>query len=125
MDFWLKWGGIAALCIGACVLVWGLWAKFVVEPYREEGRAEMRPIIATLEAHVTELTTALEKQSAAVREYQTAAARRLAAANAAKKRAEAQVEALRGKVEELENAKPAYPNDPCRSACKLIEEAIL
>jgi hypothetical protein len=114
---------VPVLCVAAIALAgWyatRLWDTHVGEPYREAGRAELRP---QLEESNRQLLTAhdiIKRQSAAVYRYEEATKKRLAAAALALRESQGVVATLQAKAKEVA-ALPQPTGDPCVSACTLL-----
>jgi hypothetical protein len=80
--------------------------------------------VGELEARIAQADAALAKQSEAVRQAKADGERRLAAVEAARRKAEAGTAALAADLQRLMAQQPAFPNDPCASACQLLRQPL-
>jgi uncharacterized protein HemX len=107
-------GFIAALVAGAAGYAFG----------HERGVESQAETIRGWIEQVADLDAKLVAQNDAVRRLDAAAKARRAEADRARARAEELVRDLAASEQRLLAAKPAYPEDPCRSACLLLRSPL-
>lgn len=91
------------------------------------GTAEVQGWIeqaADLEAKLHTAQGKITAQNAAVAALKVSAKRRLDESEAARKKAEEGVAVLASKVQSLLAQQPAFPEDECKSACRLLAQPL-
>jgi hypothetical protein len=125
---------LVALGLALALLGVGLWAwdEYVRDPYVAQGDAQATARLGdeleqALGAGIRTPAAAaaiLKRQAAAVDDLKRASAERLARAEAAREAAAAGIATLAARVQSLLAAQPAFPDDPCASACRLLAQPL-
>ena len=101
-----------------------VWDHRVAEPYREEGRNELRPQLAEANRQVLAAADIINRQNASVLRYEQAVSRRVALAEKAARDKDNVISALQAKAREVATLPQPIPDDPCASACTLLQRPL-
>lgn len=112
---------VIALAIAAVAGGAGFFAGVRVQTAETQGWIEQA---AALESSLHDAQAKLATQSAAVKALRAQGEKRAAEAAEARKQAEARVATLAAKVQSLLAEKPAFPEDSCASACRLLQQPL-
>lgn len=124
MDALIKWAIIAGVGVVLATLVYVGWQASVAEPYREEGRAELRPKLNELRKDYDETSRLLARQGKLLDDLAIASKTRVAQADAARAAAQKRADAAETRALTILATKPTVPNDPCASACRLLSDPL-
>lgn len=124
IDRLILWGVVALAVSAALVGAYKAWDHYVGEPYREEGRVEVRTKeLAPLRAEFESMQAAVKKANDATAERRRLTEETFAAAKLAMDAANARAADARAREIALLKRPPAS-KDPCVAACQLLSEPL-
>lgn len=120
MDALIKWGIIAAVVAACAAGVWKAWDAYVAEPYRMEGREDVRrKELGPLKKSLDAADKLAQERGALLDKLAAATAARMAKASAAIADAQRRADAAETRVQTIMALQPG-PGTPCEAACRLL-----